>query len=70
MRVIWKATEKEQERRYQTAVEFKQAIGEAMLPDPPLWRRVWTWLKNHVVAVVFMSVVFFVVVVIVTLLIL
>ena len=70
MRVIWKATEKEQERRYQTAAEFKRAIGEAMLPDPPLWRCVWTWLKNHVVAVVFMSVVFCVVAVIVTLLIL
>lgn len=32
MQVIWKATEKDQSKRYQTALEFKTAIKQAMLP--------------------------------------
>lgn len=52
MSVIWKATEKEQSKRFQTALEFKSAINEALLPDPPLMVRVSQWLQNHLVALV------------------
>lgn len=52
MDVIWKATEKEQSKRYQTALEFKNAINEALLPDPPLSKRIETWLQNHVALIV------------------
>lgn len=52
MNVIWKATEKEQSKRYQTALEFKNAINNALLPDPPLTERISQWIQNHVVAMV------------------
>lgn len=52
MNVIWKATEKEQSKRFQTALEFKNAINEALLPDPPLTERVSRWMQNHIVALV------------------
>lgn len=52
MNVIWKATEKEQSKRYQSALEFKNAIYEALLPDPPLWERISGWMQNHIVALV------------------
>lgn len=52
MNVIWKATEKEQARRYQTALEFKNAINQALLPDPPLSVRISRWLQEHIVAVI------------------
>lgn len=52
MNVIWKATEKEQSKRYQTALEFKNAINNALLPDPPLTERISRWLQNHMVIVV------------------
>lgn len=52
MNVIWKATEKEQSKRYQTALEFKNAINNALLPDPPLTERISKWLQGHVVALV------------------
>lgn len=47
MKVIWKATDKEQSGRYQTALEFKQAIQEALLPDPPLCERISDWVEEH-----------------------
>lgn len=38
MNVIWKATEKDQYNRYQTALEFKRAIQAALNPQPlPSW---------------------------------
>ena len=52
MNVIWKATEKEQSKRFQTAKDFKNAINEALLPDPPLMERISQWLQNHLVALV------------------
>lgn len=52
MGVIWKATEKEQAKRFQTALEFKNAINEALLPDPPLTERILQWMQNHIVALV------------------
>ena len=52
MKVIWKATEKEQSRRYQTALEFKQAIQEALLPDPPLSERISDWIQENTMLVI------------------
>ena len=52
MKVIWKATEKDQTKRYQTAIEFKSAINQSLLPDPPLSERIITWFKEHMVITV------------------
>lgn len=52
MHVLWKATEKEQAKRYQTALDFKRAIQEALLPEPPLSERVATWIQAHVLSVI------------------
>lgn len=40
MMVLWKATEKDQSKRYQTAEEFKQAIQMAIAQPPSLWERI------------------------------
>lgn len=52
MNVIWKATEKEQSKRYQTALEFKNAINRALQPDPPLSEKISQWLQEHFVGVI------------------
>lgn len=52
MNVIWKATEKEQSKRYQTALEFKNAISNALLPDPPLTERISKWMQSHIFVLV------------------
>ena len=52
MNVIWKATEKDQSKRFQTALEFKNAINNALLPDPPLFERISKWVQSHVAALV------------------
>lgn len=52
MQVIWKATEKEQAKRYQTALDFKKAIEIALLPDPPFSERLSKWLQTHIVLVI------------------
>lgn len=52
MQVIWKATQKEQSNRYQTALEFKEAINEALLPDPPLSKKIEDWFRNHIITLV------------------
>ncbi len=56
MRVIWKATEKEQARRYQTAMEFKNAIAQALLPDPSPAERIKTWAQDNVATIMIMIV--------------
>ncbi len=53
MRVIWKATEKEQAKRYQTALEFKRAITEALLPDPTPLERFTRWASDNTMLVIF-----------------
>ena len=67
MKVIWKATEKEQSKRYQTALEFKQAIKDALLPDPSTSAQVSEWIQEHallfiagvaVIAVILFTIVF------------
>lgn len=66
MKVIWKATEKEQNRRYQTALDFKKAIQEALLPDPPLHERISDWIQEHVtlmiLGTVFIAAIIFVII--------
>ena len=52
MQVIWKATEKEQSKRYQTALDFKRAIITALLPDPPLSERISKWIQDNIILVV------------------
>lgn len=51
MRVIRKATEKEQFKRYQTALEFKDAINNALIPDPPILERIITWIQDNIALV-------------------
>lgn len=46
MRVIWKATEKEQSKRFQSALDFKNAIKDSFLPDPTLFEKISLWFKN------------------------
>lgn len=48
MQVIWKATEKEQGKRFQTASEFKTAIEQAMLPPLSVTGRLQEWLDGHI----------------------
>lgn len=52
MQVIWKATEKEQSARYQTALEFKNAIQEALLPDPSWQESCSVWMQENVITLV------------------
>ena len=51
MRVIRKATEKDQNLRYQTASEFKRAIEEALLPDPTLSEKIAAWITGNILLV-------------------
>lgn len=44
MAVISRATEKEQSRRYQTALEFKEALNEALMPQKSMFCRFKEWL--------------------------
>ena len=46
MRVLLKATEKEQSKRYQTAGEFREAILTAIGPPPTIWQRIRNWLSK------------------------
>ncbi|MBR1504336.1 MAG: serine/threonine protein kinase [Prevotella sp.] len=52
MNVIWKATEKDQASRYQTALDFKNAIQASLIPDPSFGERVSSWVQTHLVALV------------------
>lgn len=51
MQVIWKATEKEQTRRYQTAAQFKAALEAALQPEPSTWTRISDWVGENIVLV-------------------
>lgn len=48
IQVIWKATEKEQSKRYQTALEFKAAIKQAMLPPETALVQIQDWIDGHI----------------------
>ncbi len=49
MQVIWKATEKEQSKRYQTALDFKNAIIDALKPEPPLSEKIVKWIQDNLI---------------------
>lgn len=51
MHVIWKATEKEQSKRFQTAMEFKHAIQASLIPAPPVFERFTNWIQNNIILV-------------------
>ena len=51
MQVIWKATEKEQMKRYQTALDFKRAIQSALLPQPSVMERIISWGQDNMMMV-------------------
>ena len=51
MQVIWKATEKDQTRRFQTALDFKKAIQQALQPEPSVSQRLSAWAESHVVLI-------------------
>lgn len=46
MRVIWKATEKEQAQRYQKASDFRQAINEALQPPDSIFTKIKIWFSK------------------------
>ena len=46
MQVIWKATEKEQSKRYQKASDFRLAINEAMQPPISIFKRIKLWFSK------------------------
>lgn len=48
MQVIWKATEKEQYKRYQTATEFKFAIKQAMQSPENTSVKIQDWIEGHI----------------------
>lgn len=52
MRVILKATEKEQAKRYQTAMEFKKAIQDALAPEPSVIEKLSLWMQDNTVSFV------------------
>lgn len=62
MQVIWKATQKEQSKRFQTALEFKNAINEALKPDPPLSEKINEWVRSHIITVVSLIAALFVII--------
>jgi serine/threonine-protein kinase len=50
MQVLWKATEKEQDKRFQTANEFKSAILEAIQPEVSMDLKIQSWIEEHLVS--------------------
>lgn len=52
MDVIWKATAKKQAYRFQTAMEFKNAILAALRPEPPWQQRFADWLQDHFLVII------------------
>ena len=59
MRVIWKATEKDQSKRFQFASEFKKAIEDAFIPDPSTFEKMKLWIENNIFTLVIAMVVLF-----------
>lgn len=47
MQVIWKATQKEQSKRYQSALDFKHAIQAALLPELSMWQQFLDWIQEN-----------------------
>ena len=49
MNVIWKATEKSQANRFQTAKEFKSAIESALEEPPSTLSQIMEWVDHNAV---------------------
>lgn len=47
MHVIWKATEKEQSKRYQSAKDFQQALKSALETPPSFWDKVSGFIMKN-----------------------
>ena len=47
MLVLLKATAKEQAKRYRTALDFKNAIVQAMMPTPTTQEKISAWMEEH-----------------------
>lgn len=62
MRVLQKATEKDQAKRYQTALEFKNAIKQSFVPDPTFWEKISSSLGGKMILVA--SITFFLIIII------
>ena len=56
MSVILKATEKEQSRRYLTALEFKQAIITSMEEPSSFWDNLKSWILDNLKFIMTISV--------------
>lgn len=52
MRVLLKATDKEQSQRYQSAEDMKLAIQDALQPDESVWARFSQWTSTHILLLV------------------
>lgn len=46
IQVLYKATEKEQSKRFQSAAEFREAIKTAIGPPPSIWKRLRNWFAK------------------------
>ena len=57
MKVIWKATEKEQAKRYQTALDFKNAISEALIPDPTFSEKLSRFMQENIALIMIIAVI-------------
>ena len=57
-KVILKATEKEQSKRYQTAQQFKIAIQDAIQPSPSIWVRLGEWINDKILIFIGVMVLF------------
>lgn len=70
MEVIWKATAKKQSNRFQTAMEFKSAILDALRPEPSRKQRFADWLQDRFLVIigviVGLALVFFIAVLLIT----
>lgn len=47
MNVLWKATEKEPRKRFQSAMEFRAALQEALLPEPSSLQQFTDWIEDN-----------------------
>lgn len=56
MEVIWKATEKEQLKRFQSAAEFKSAIETAMQPEVSKIDTILHWVSRNLLLAIFAGV--------------
>ena len=56
MNVIWKATDKDPENRFQNALDFKYAMEKSLEPDPVPW---WRWMIGFIIMMIVSSIVIY-----------